>query len=198
MSSEVITFPYGAFLKVRLEFVLLRNDELEARIMRIIESWMIWQKEHWEQECAEAASNSQSLPPEPDYYVTLSYAQIVAQLLYKFNSSRKGEDKEVIAGNTISRSTLSKAMQSLIEDGYVLTRPHPDATQYKLNCPLIEQHMRLLPKTLLGSNGRIDGIPCLDFFLPPEESVQAIISNLRRKNQPIFIVDRSDRWKRGK
>jgi len=176
---EIMEFPYGAFLKVRLEFVLLRDNELEARIMRIIEGWMIDQKKAWMNECTQAASDGKPEPLEPDYYVTLSYAQITAQL-YMFNSSRKGKDKEVVEGkkNSIHRNTITKAMSALIEDNYVITRPNPDkskeyeATQYTLNLPLIQEHMKLLPKTpmsYLGSNGRIDGIECPDFFKPPKE-----------------------------
>lgn len=176
---EIMEFPYGAFLKLRLEFVLLRDNELEALIMRIIEGWMIEQKKAWMNECAQAASDGKQEPPEPDYFVTLSYAQIMAQL-YMFNSSRKGAGKDVIDGkkNSIHRNTLTKAMTALIEDKYVITRPNPDktkeydATQYTLNLPLIQEHMRLLPKSpmsYLGSNGRIDGVPCPDFLNPPQE-----------------------------
>lgn len=176
---EIMEFPYGAFLKLRLEFVLLRDNELEALIMRIIEGWMIEQKKAWMNECAQAASDGKPEPPEPDYFVTLSYAQIMAQL-YMFNSSRKGAGKDVIDGkkNSIHRNTLTKAMTALIEDKYVITRPNPDktkeydATQYTLNLPLIQEHMRLLPKSpmsYLGSNGRIDGVPCPDFLNPPQE-----------------------------
>lgn len=176
---EIMEFPYGAFLKLRLEFVLLRDNELEALIMRIIEGWMIDQKKEWMKACAQAASDGKPEPPEPDYFVTLSYAQIMAQL-YMFNSSRKGAGKDVIDGkkNSIHRNTLTKAMAALIEDNYVITRPNPDktkeydATQYTLNLPLIQEHMKLLPKSpmsYLGSNGRIDGVPCPDFLNPPKE-----------------------------
>jgi hypothetical protein len=176
---EIMEFPYNAFLEVRLEFVLLRDDELQAKIMRIIESWMIDQKKAWLNDCAQAASDGKPEPPEPDYFVTLSYAQIIAQL-YMFNSSRKGKGKEIVQGkrNSIHRNTITKAMASLIEDNYIITRPNPDktkeydATQYKLNIDLIQEHMRLLPKnamSYLGSNGRIDDIPCHDFLNPPKE-----------------------------
>lgn len=176
---EIMEFPYGQFLEVRLEFVLLRDNELQAKIMRIIEGWMIDQKKEWLKACAQAASDSKPEPPEPEYFVTLSYAQIIAQL-YMFNSSRKGQGKEVIEGkeNSIHRNTITKAMSALIEDNYVITRPNPnrtkefDATQYSLNLPLVQEHMRLLPKnpiSYLGSNGRIDGVECPDFFDPPTE-----------------------------
>jgi hypothetical protein len=176
---EIMEFPYGSFLKLRLEFVLLRDNELEAKIMRIIEGWMIEQKKAWLNECAQAASDGKPEPPEPDYFVTLSYAQIIAQL-YMFNSSRKGEGKEVVEGkqNTISRRTVSKAMQALIDDKTIFTRPNPNATkeydaiQYKLNCPLVQEQMKLLPKnpmSYLGSNGRVDGRPCENFAHPPCE-----------------------------
>ena len=176
---EMMEFPYGQFLEVRMEYVLLRDNELEAKIMRIIEGWMVEQKKVWLNKCAQAASDGKQEPPEPDYFVTLSYAQIMSQL-YMFNSSRKGVDKEVVEGkkNSIHRNTITKAMAALIEDKYVITRPNPnkakeyEATQYTLNLLLIQNHMRLLPKnpmSYLGSNGRIDGVPCPDFFNPPAE-----------------------------
>ncbi len=184
---EIMEFPYGAFLKVRLEFVLLRDNELEAKIMRIIEGWMIDQKKAWMNACAQAASDGKPEPPEPDYYITLSYAQIIAQL-YMFNSSRKGEGKEVVEGkeNSISRRTVSKAMQALTDDKVVFTRPNPnqtkeyDAAQYKLNCPLVQEQMKLLPKNpmgYLGSNGRINGDPCANFSHPPCETVSHPMQN---------------------
>lgn len=183
--SEIFSFPYGAFIKLRLEFVLLCDDDLQARIMRIIEAWMIDQKKVWENKVAEAASQGWDEPEEPEYWCTLSYRQIIAQL-YKFNTSRgsskkdKPNGKEVIEGkkNTITRATLGNAVHSLIDKGYVLIRSNPnpekeyEASQYSLNIPLIQEHLYHLPRkpmSYLGSNGRINGIPCADFLRPSEE-----------------------------
>lgn len=195
---EIFSFPYGAYIKLRLEFVLLRDDDLQARIMRIIEGWMIDQKKVWENAVAEAASQGVPEPEEPEYWCTLSYAQIIAQL-YKFNTSRgsgkkdKPNGKEVIEGknNTITRVTVANAMHALIEDHYVLVRANPnaakeyEASQYSLNIPLIQEHLAHLPKkpmSYLGSNGRINGIPCKDFLHPPENLNSELGHDPRKKS----------------
>jgi hypothetical protein len=195
--TQIFQMPYNNYLKVRLEFVLLRDDDLQARIMRIVESWMIEQKRSWEIVVAEAASQSTPEPPEPEYWVTLSYAQIIAQL-YMFNSSRgsgkkdKPNGKEVIEGknNKITRVTIANAIHALIEDNYLFVRSNPnqskeyDASQYRLNIPLIQEHLKHLPKnpmSYLGSNGRINGIPCKDFLHPPLELENELGIDPRKK-----------------
>jgi hypothetical protein len=38
--SALLTFPFGSFLMPRLEYVLLTGNELEAKILRLIEKRM--------------------------------------------------------------------------------------------------------------------------------------------------------------
>lgn len=200
---EIFEFPYGAFLKQRLEFVLLRDDDLQAKIMRVIEYRMIRIKSDWLERVAQAVEEGKPEPPEPDYWITLSYAQITVQL-YMFNSSKAKEGKEIVEGlkNSLSRNTLGKAMRALIDDKYVLTRPNPDktkeydATQYRLNRPLIQEHLNRFPKEAklpilyLANNGRLNGDPCTKFLHPPcTENLQGDAQNFYMGRKKILQGD---------
>jgi gamma-glutamylcyclotransferase (GGCT)/AIG2-like uncharacterized protein YtfP len=167
-NDAIMNYPYGTFLMDRLDLILLRDDELQARIMRIIEHEMVKLKAKWQDDKLKAIEKKKPIPPEPEYYwVTLSYAQIIAYL-YKFDSAKAPKDKK----NTISRSTLRKAINALIDDQYLLRKAKPGsefgAAQYTLNTKLIEEHMwSRLPKdpwSYLGYNGNVPG----EKLVPPQ------------------------------
>jgi hypothetical protein len=171
-TDAIMNYPYGQFLMIRLDFVLLRDDELQARILRIIESKMLEQKKQWQDEVVKAIENKETPPPEPEHYwVSLSYAQFIARL-YKFNTAKSPEGKH----NTIGKGTLRKAIQALIEDHYLLIQPQPgnefDSAQYTINTSLVEKHMwERLPKEpwkYLGYNGNVEVPPVTKNVTPPQ------------------------------
>jgi hypothetical protein len=146
--SEAILFeyPYNLFLMQRLEFVILTQDELEAKIMRIVEYEMVKQKEAWQNRVAQAIEAKKTPPKEPKvYWVRLSYAQVIGKL-YKFDSAKVGAKHPL----SLSKGTLRKAITSLIEKGFLFMRSKPGeefgAPLYTLNRDLIQQAMRELPK----------------------------------------------------
>ena len=168
---------------VRPEFVLLRNDDIEARLMRIIEGWMEHQKAAWQAEYMAAVNAKRTPPPEPEeYWVTISQSQFIAQL-YMFdtanlirtiprdeNGKKNGPityDKE----NRISKGTLRAHLNALITDTVILVRPQPghefESAQYTLNRPLIQELEDKLPKNYLAIFGGVTMIEC-----PPVTSVE--------------------------
>src|SRR6266571_4435475 len=157
-NDAIMRYPYGSFLMTRLDLILLRDDELQAQIMRILEYKMVRLREKWQDEIVKAIDKGLPPPPEPEHYwVTLSQGQIIAHL-FRFNSAKAPKEKK----NSISKGTVRKALNALIEDVYVLTRSQPgkefQATQYTLNTKLIEEHMwTRLPKepwSYLGYSGK--------------------------------------------
>lgn len=169
--DDILDYPYNNYLKVRLELVLLRDDELQAKIMRIVEAWMVHQRKQWHLEVAQAAADNKPEPSEPEHYwVTISRSQFIAQL-YMFDSARAIEGKK----NTISKGTLRKALNALIDDKYLITRAQPGnefgSTQYTINRPLVQSHMSKLPKnpwSYLGHNGNVPADPVTNFDTPPQ------------------------------
>ena len=138
--ATIFRYPFGLFLMERVEFVILCQDELEAKIMRIVEYEMIRIKETWQGKVAKAVEAKEPRPPEPEYWVRLSHAQIIAKF-YKFDSSKVGAKHSL----SISKATLRKAINSLVEKGFLLSRSMPGdefgAPQYMLNCQVIQKAM---------------------------------------------------------
>ncbi len=159
---KVLKHPYGTYLMVRPEFVLLRDDDMQARIMRIIEGWMEHLKEAWQAAFYAAANAQQPLPPEPDeYWVTISQSQFIAQLYMfdagKVNRDEDGKKKKGKANrdkqNIISKATLRKAINALVADKIIFIRPQPghefESAQYTLNVPYVQALEDKLPKSYL-------------------------------------------------
>jgi hypothetical protein len=147
MSDAIIfNYPYNLFLMERLEFVLLAQDDLEAKIMRLVEYEMIKKKEKWQAKVTEAIDAKKAAPEEPsEYWCQLSHAQIIGKL-YKFDTTKVGAKHPL----SISKATIRKALNNIIEKGWLLTRTAPDdefgAPQYTLNRQTIQAAMNLLPK----------------------------------------------------
>src|SRR5690348_10732407 len=168
--DAIMNYPYGTFLMERLDLVLLRDDALQARIMRVIEHEMVKLKEKWQDEVVKATEAKLTPPPEPEHYwVTMSQGQFIAYL-YKFDTA-KAKDKN----NTLCKGTLRKALNALTKDLYLLTRAQPgkefQSTQYTLNTQLVEHHMwERLPKEpwkYLGMQGNGDFVPVTKNVTPP-------------------------------
>jgi len=161
MSEAVIfEFPYNLFLKERLEFVVICQDELEAKIMRVIEYEMIKLKEAWQAKCELATEAKKPLPREPrDYWVRLSHSMIIARL-YRFDSAwfkrekgkkEQGEEKQKEDKHPLllSKSTLRNAINSLITKGFLVMRSKPGdeygAPIYTLHRVNVQKAMKALP-----------------------------------------------------
>ncbi|GCF10886.1 hypothetical protein [Dictyobacter arantiisoli] len=147
MSDAIIfNYPYNLFLMERLEFVLITQDDLEAKIMRLVEYEMIKKKEKWQAEVTNAIEAKIAPSEEPkEYWCQLSHAQIIGKL-YKFDAAKVGGKHPL----SISKATIRKALNNIVEKGWLLTRTAPDdefgAPQYTLNRQAIQTAMNELPK----------------------------------------------------
>ena len=161
--SEATIFecPYNLFLKQRLEFVVICQDHLEASIMRIVEYEMIKRKEAWQDKATLAVEAKKPQPREPrNYWVRLSQSLIIAKLyLYDSAKLEKPEDEDLESeawveyrrkkALSISKSTLRKAIDRLIDKGFLLMRSKPGdefgAPIYTLHRANIQKAMKELP-----------------------------------------------------
>src|SRR5260221_352401 len=161
--SEATIFecPYNLFLKQRLEFVVICQDHLEASIMRIVEYEMIKRKETWQDKATLAIEAKKPQPREPrNYWVRLSQSLIIAKLyLYDSAKLEKPDDEDLESeawveyrrkkALSISKFTLRKAIDRLIDKGFLLMRSKPGdefgAPIYTLHHANVQKAMKELP-----------------------------------------------------
>ena len=147
--TSIFNFPYGTFLMERLEFVLITGDELEAKILRVIEYEMIRAKQRWQEKVAFAIEAKKTPPAEPkEYWVRLSHTQIIAKL-YKFDTAKVGGAKSPLS---MSKTTLRRALNQLLDKKLIAMRSVDGdefgATLYTLNRRAIQRVLDEMPKDL--------------------------------------------------
>jgi hypothetical protein len=132
-APSYIKFPYDLFLMLRLEFLAITRDELEAKILRIIEKAI---NDDWERiyrENSEKTPKGKEVPMPDEVWVRIPYRYFMDRLF----------------GTVQSESTLKEAMKSLVrEKKLVLRRETPgryDAPEYTLNKNLLERFFSMLP-----------------------------------------------------
>ncbi|GCE50574.1 hypothetical protein EI42_04396 [Thermosporothrix hazakensis] len=143
--TSLFRFPYGVFLMVRLEYVLLTRNELEAQILRVLEGELEYQRQRWRQEAAAIQRIGRAVPPEPSGWVRLSQAQLLSRL-YKFDTAKVGGARQPLS---MSKTTLRRALKRLTERGYVQVRQEPGdplgRARYQLQVEAIQQALDALP-----------------------------------------------------
>ncbi|GCE49876.1 hypothetical protein EI42_05895 [Thermosporothrix hazakensis] len=143
--ERLFRFPYGMFLMVRLEYVLLTRDELEAQILRVLEGELEMQRQRWQQEAAAARQMGRVVPAEPSGWVRLSQAQLLSRL-YKFDTAKVGGARQPLS---MSKTTLRRALKRLTGRGYVQVRQEPGdplgRACYQLQVEAIQQALDALP-----------------------------------------------------
>jgi hypothetical protein len=159
--ATIFEFPYNLFVKQRLEFVVICQDHLAAAIMRIVEYEMIKSKETWQNKVVTAVEAKKTPPKEPaEYWVRLSHGQLIAKLYYYDSGKieKPGEDateeeiKEYLKkkGIALSKSTIRRTINLLIEMGFLLMRSKPGdefgAPLYTLHRANIQKAMKALPQ----------------------------------------------------
>jgi hypothetical protein len=195
--ATIFEFPYNLFLKQRMEFVVISHDHLAAGIMRIVEYEMTKLKEAWQDKVALAINANKTPPKEPkEYWVRLSQGQIIAKL-YRYDSEKikkpekpEEETEEYLAqmeeylakkALSLSRSTLRKAINDLIEKGFLLMRSKPGdefgAPLYTLHRENVQKAIKALPAnpfTIFNMWGGVTnsetGGESQNLQLPPENS----------------------------
>lgn len=146
--ATLFRYPYNLFLMERLEFLLLTEDELEARVLRIIEYEMLKLKEKWQNRVGAALDAKKPIPPEPkEYWVRLSYSQIIAKL-YRFDTSRVGAKQAL----SLSKTSLRRAISGLLKKNLIFMRSvrgdEFGAPQYTLHRQAIQEALDSFPTEL--------------------------------------------------
>lgn len=134
-ADKLFNYPYESFLMVRYEFILIcEGNELEAKLLRIIESYV----ENARKALYRDAANTQSAPREAvipiprNIWVPISYKLFMRDLY----------------GTVSSENTLKKGLKSLLEKRLIERRHTPqgryDAPEYRLNVDALESLLATL------------------------------------------------------
>lgn len=132
--SNYIDYPYDRFLKLRIEFLILTQSDLKARIMRLIERCV-------ENERANIYRNACNSPRNKNKQVEVPDG-IFAAISHKFFMDE-------MWGTVQSETTVRDALKELEADHLIIRRPGGsgpyDPPLYTLNKPLIEHLFNMLP-----------------------------------------------------
>lgn len=128
-----LDYPYDRFLKIRIEFLILTQNDLKARIMRLIERCVENERQTlYRHEKARPSNKGKVVLPDG----------IFAAISHKFFM-------EELWGTVQSETTLRDALAELERDHLVIRRPGGtgpyDPPLYTLNKPLIAHLFTLLP-----------------------------------------------------
>lgn len=137
-----IDYPFDRFLKLRIEFLILTQNDLKARIMRIIERCIENERDGYYRAEANKPSNKNKEIVVPDgIFATISHKFFMDELY----------------GTVQSETTVRDALAELAEDDHLIIRrpgkggPY-DAPYYTLNKPFIEHLFKLFPDDLKQIN----------------------------------------------
>jgi len=137
--STLLTFPFGSFLMLRLEYVLLTGgNELEAKILRLIEKRMDDERRRRYQARInttppEAKETTVVLDIPKNIWVPISHALFLYDLY----------------GLVQSENTLKRALSSLLKKQFILMRKGQGRyapAEYQLNLEKIEQEFIRMSK----------------------------------------------------
>jgi hypothetical protein len=133
-ATNYIDYPYDRFLKIRIEFLILTQNDLKARIMRLVERCVEIEREtYYRAECNKPCNKNKHVEV-PD--------GIFAEISHKFFMDE-------MWGTVQSETTLRDALKELENDHLIIRRPGGsgpyDPPLYTLNKPLIDHLFTLLP-----------------------------------------------------
>jgi hypothetical protein len=128
--ADYLDYPYDRFLKLRLEFLIITQNDLESRILRVIERCIENERFYLNRQ---ATNRNQQIDLSGIIFVTISH-KLFLQELY---------------GIVQSETTLRDALAHL-EEQHLIFRESGDGgpydpPYYALNKPLIEHLFSLLP-----------------------------------------------------
>lgn len=172
--TPLLSFPFHSFLMLRLEYVLLTDgNDLEAKILRIIEKRMDDQRKQLYQEEINALPAG-LLPHTPvldilkAVWVAISHASFLYDLY----------------GLVQSENTLKKALMSLVKKRFILTRKGQGRyapVEYQLNLQLIEEELSKMGRQ--GKAGYQPLIPSADGTLTEPAGYQSLPPS---EDQPVI------------
>jgi len=162
--SALLTFPFGSFLMLRLEYVLLTGNELEAKILRLIEKRMDDERRRrYLAQINTMPSGTKEttvvLDIPKDIWVPISHALFLYDLY----------------GLVQSENTLKRALSSLLKKQLIFTRKGQGRyapAEYQLNLEKIEQEFVRMSKQ--GKAGYQPVTPSTNDPLEPEPGDQVI------------------------
>lgn len=153
--SKLLKLPYGSYLMVRLDYVIICQDELESKIMRIIEMYMEDERKILYKELL---NNPQSdIDPNAECEITRDVWPAISHRLFKND----------LYDQEMADNTLKRAIKSLLKKKFIKMRDNRtkryEAPKYQINIEEVQKELDSLGK--LGKSeyqklmvSKIDGI----------------------------------------
>jgi hypothetical protein len=108
--SKLLKFPYGSYLMVRLDYIVICGDELEAKIMRIIEQYMDDERRRMYQDLLNDPKSDtkaeDTVEITKDVWASISHRLFMNDLYHQVKSE----------------NTLKRALKSLKDKGFIHIR----------------------------------------------------------------------------
>lgn len=179
--GHYLQMPYNRYLWLRLEFVAICGDEIEAKIMRIVEYDIEGARIAWFNNASALAANGKPYPPAPEqWWVTLSYKQIMAKMY----------------GTVKNEKTIIAKLNSLIkEKKYLQKRTDPEnpygAPQYTINREVVQAKLDgLSPLPMVPDVAKLyseissDPVPAIGTPSNKEEGYQPVVPPVPASGTP--------------
>lgn len=134
--SNLLDFPYGSFLMVRFEFVRICGDELEAKVLRIIEMYTEDERTKLYREFLNTLPKGSS-PPDQVIEITKDVWTPISHRTFLYD----------LYGAVKSENTLKRVLQSLLAKNFIRTRPvkgKHKAPEYQINTDLVGKELARL------------------------------------------------------
>lgn len=153
--NKLLNLPYGSYLMVRLDYVIICGNELEAKILRIIEMYMEDERRILYKELLNDPKNA--IEPEATVEVTKDVWAAISHRLFKND----------LYDQDMSENTLRRALKSLVKKRFIRVRDDRtkryEAPKYQINTDVVQGELDTLSK--LGKTeyqklmvSKIDGI----------------------------------------
>jgi len=182
--TKFLDFPFDAFLMVRLEYSLLFEDELEAKLLRIIERYVCEERSRIYRDTVNKHGSTQCVSDiTRDIWVPISYALFMSDLYNKVTSE----------------NTIKKALNSLIEKKIIFKRHERkkryDPPEYKIHHSVLQMLLTLLrdpeyQKLIPSIFEALKSLPSQE--LTPSECQELIPSNSVLSLNPESRVSKND------
>ena len=134
IEEKFLKMPYGKMLWLRLEFMMLCDDEIEALIMRVVEYEIEGTRQYWLRKAQDCVNQGKTTPEEPEHWwIPLSYKQFMIRLY----------------GVVKNKKTVIEKLNKLTGKQFLLRRDDPEnkygTPQYTINKDLVQEKLNGLP-----------------------------------------------------
>lgn len=135
--TKLLDFPYGSYLMLRLEYVLICGDELEAKIMRLIEMYMDNDRKKLLQEYL---NSTKDCKPADQVNITKDVWAPISYRLFMYD----------LYDQVKSENTLKRAIKSLQKKNFINVKFEQsnryDAPKYQINVGVVQEEFNKLQK----------------------------------------------------